>query len=149
MRKRVRLLACNRIKNRTNRCGWIVKVDEMCSLFVSAPSEEMFLFLLLQRGMPLVKKGGLNFTMGPRVMIKCSRHLSKPFESKASLSEKALWLCTLYFIYQGITPNDVQVVELHDCFSVNELLTYEGLGLCAEGKSVLACTCCRKNLCLT
>ena len=42
----------------------------------------------------------------------------------------------MYFIYQGITPNDVQVVELHDCFSVNELLTYEGLGLCAEGKSV-------------
>lgn len=34
----------------------------------------------------------------------------------------------------GITPNDVQVVELHDCFSVNELLTYEGLGLCAEGQ---------------
>ena len=43
----------------------------------------------------------------------------------------------MYFIYQGVTPNDVQVVELHDCFSVNELLTYEGLGLCAEGKSVL------------
>ncbi|KAJ7394650.1 sterol carrier protein 2 [Desmophyllum pertusum] len=34
----------------------------------------------------------------------------------------------------GMSPNDVQVVELHDCFSTNELLTYEGLGLCAEGK---------------
>ena len=33
-----------------------------------------------------------------------------------------------------MSPNDVQVVELHDCFSTNELLTYEGLGLCAEGK---------------
>ena len=32
-----------------------------------------------------------------------------------------------------MTPNDVQVVELHDCFSTNELLTYEALGLCAEG----------------
>ena len=82
------------------------------------------------------KKSRLDFTMEPRGIIKCSRHLPKPFESKASLSEKALSLCTLYFIYQGITPNDVQVVELHDCFSVNELLTYEGLGLCAEGKSV-------------
>ena len=27
----------------------------------------------------------------------------------------------------------VDVAELHDCFSVNEVLTYEGLGLCEEG----------------
>jgi len=34
----------------------------------------------------------------------------------------------------GIGPQDVQVIELHDCFSSNELITYEGLGLCAEGE---------------
>jgi sterol carrier protein 2 len=33
----------------------------------------------------------------------------------------------------GIGPEDIQVVELHDCFTANELLTYEALGLCAEG----------------
>ncbi|WP_242112192.1 lipid-transfer protein [Luteimonas aquatica] len=33
----------------------------------------------------------------------------------------------------GIGPEDVDVVELHDCFTANELLTYEALGLCAEG----------------
>ncbi|AYC32746.1 lipid-transfer protein [Pseudomonas cavernae] len=33
----------------------------------------------------------------------------------------------------GIGPQDIQVVELHDCFAQNELLTYEALGLCAEG----------------
>jgi acetyl-CoA acetyltransferase len=33
----------------------------------------------------------------------------------------------------GIGPQDIKVVELHDCFAQNELLTYEGLGLCAEG----------------
>ena len=33
----------------------------------------------------------------------------------------------------GVTPQDVQVVELHDCFSANELVTYEALGLCPEG----------------
>ena len=33
----------------------------------------------------------------------------------------------------GIGPEDVQVCELHDCFSANELLTYESLGLTAEG----------------
>ena len=30
-------------------------------------------------------------------------------------------------------PKDVQVVELHDCFTTNELLTYEALGLTPEG----------------
>lgn len=34
----------------------------------------------------------------------------------------------------GIGPEDVQVIELHDCFSTNELITYESLGLCAEGE---------------
>jgi len=33
----------------------------------------------------------------------------------------------------GLGPEDVQVIELHDCFSTNELITYEGLGLCPEG----------------
>ena len=39
-------------------------------------------------------------------------------------------------VYQesGLGPENVQVVELHDCFSSNELVTYEGLGLCAPGK---------------
>lgn len=35
----------------------------------------------------------------------------------------------------GLGPEDAQVIELHDCFSANELITYEGLGLCAEGKA--------------
>lgn len=33
----------------------------------------------------------------------------------------------------GIGVEDIDVVELHDCFAHNELITYEGLGLCAEG----------------
>ena len=34
----------------------------------------------------------------------------------------------------GAGPEDAQVIELHDCFSTNELITYEGLGLCKEGE---------------
>jgi sterol carrier protein 2 len=34
----------------------------------------------------------------------------------------------------GLGPEDVDVIELHDCFSANELVTYEGLGLCEPGK---------------
>jgi acetyl-CoA acetyltransferase len=33
----------------------------------------------------------------------------------------------------GIGPDDVDVVELHDCFAQNELIAYEALGLCPEG----------------
>lgn len=33
----------------------------------------------------------------------------------------------------GIGPEDLDVVELHDCFTANELITYEALGLTPEG----------------
>ncbi|RSM52044.1 lipid-transfer protein [Amycolatopsis sp. WAC 01375] len=35
----------------------------------------------------------------------------------------------------GLGAEDFQVIELHDCFSANELLLYEALGLCAEGEA--------------
>ena len=33
----------------------------------------------------------------------------------------------------GLGADDADVVELHDCFVTNEVITYEGLGLCEEG----------------
>lgn len=35
----------------------------------------------------------------------------------------------------GLGPESLQVVELHDCFTPNEVITYEALGLCDEGES--------------
>jgi acetyl-CoA C-acetyltransferase len=35
----------------------------------------------------------------------------------------------------GIGPDDVDVAELHDCFTVAELLAYEDLGFCEPGES--------------
>lgn len=35
----------------------------------------------------------------------------------------------------GISPRDVQVVELHDCFSANEMIVLDALGLCDPGKA--------------
>ncbi|MBX5482616.1 MAG: lipid-transfer protein [Myxococcaceae bacterium] len=35
----------------------------------------------------------------------------------------------------GVGPEDVDVIELHDCFTTNELLTYEALQLCKEGEA--------------
>jgi acetyl-CoA acyltransferase len=35
----------------------------------------------------------------------------------------------------GLGPEDFGVIELHDCFSANELLLYEALGLCEAGEA--------------
>ncbi|PIC70626.1 lipid-transfer protein [Sporosarcina sp. P16b] len=45
--------------------------------------------------------------------------------------------CAAQQVYEkaGIGPEDVDVVELHDCFTPNEVVTYEGLGLCGEGEA--------------
>jgi acetyl-CoA acetyltransferase len=40
----------------------------------------------------------------------------------------------MVFSDAGLSIDDVDVVELHDCFSINELLTYEAMGMCAEGE---------------
>jgi acetyl-CoA acetyltransferase len=34
-----------------------------------------------------------------------------------------------------VGPDDVDVIELHDCFSANEMITYEALGLAEEGEA--------------
>ena len=39
------------------------------------------------------------------------------------------------YAQSGFKPSDVNVVELHDCFSANELCTYEALSLCPLGKA--------------
>jgi acetyl-CoA acetyltransferase len=35
----------------------------------------------------------------------------------------------------GLGPDDIDLVELHDCFATAEIVHYENLGLCAEGEA--------------
>ena len=35
----------------------------------------------------------------------------------------------------GIGPDDIDLIELHDCFATAEILHYENLGLCADGEA--------------
>ena len=35
----------------------------------------------------------------------------------------------------GVGPQDIDLVELHDCFATAEILHYENLGLCADGEA--------------
>lgn len=34
----------------------------------------------------------------------------------------------------GLTPKDIQLAEVHDCFTIAEILAYEDLGFCEKGK---------------
>jgi len=34
----------------------------------------------------------------------------------------------------GICPDDIDLAELHDCFTITELLTYEDMGFCKKGE---------------
>jgi len=60
------------------------------------------------------------------------------FESKSSIaligSEMSRLAAQRVYEETGLGPEDVDVIELHDCFSTNELITYEALGLCPEGQ---------------
>lgn len=63
--------------------------------------------------------------------------MNSTFEDKSAISlvgaDMTRKAAEKVYAQAGITADDVDVIELHDCFSTNELLTYEALGLCAEG----------------
>ena len=39
------------------------------------------------------------------------------------------------FAEAKVSPNDISVVELHDCFTTNQMCALEGLGLAEEGEA--------------
>ncbi|WP_329070030.1 lipid-transfer protein [Amycolatopsis sp. NBC_01480] len=56
-------------------------------------------------------------------------------ESMAALVGYEMTKAAAAQVYEdaGVDPGDLRVVELHDCFTANELLSYEALGLTPEG----------------
>ncbi len=41
----------------------------------------------------------------------------------------------LAYEMSGVSPQDINLVELHDCFATAEILHYENLGLCKDGEA--------------
>lgn len=64
--------------------------------------------------------------------------LRSTFEDKSAISlvgaDMSRTAAEQVYAQSGLTATDVDVIELHDCFSTNELITYEALGLCAVGE---------------
>jgi sterol carrier protein 2 len=64
--------------------------------------------------------------------------LSSTFEAKSAIAvvgaDMSRTAAERAFAEAQTDASEVDVVELHDCFSANELITYEALGLAAEGE---------------
>jgi len=86
-----------------------------------------------------VRKHGLEGKAIEIAGMAMTTDLPSSFEEKSSIklvgfdmSRKA---AQRVYEQSGVGPEQLDVVELHDCFSCNELITYEALGLCPEGKA--------------
>jgi acetyl-CoA acetyltransferase len=85
-----------------------------------------------------VKKHGLQNKAVEIIGQAMTTDFASTFDTKSAIklvgSDMTKKAAQKVYEQAGIGPEDVDVVELHDCFSCNEMVTYEALGLCPEGK---------------
>ena len=83
-----------------------------------------------------VKRLGL---MDRAVKIRTSVMSSNPYESRQMAMPDFTVATRLAakWAYEsaGVGPEDLNLVELHDCFATAEIVHYENLGLCADGEA--------------
>ena len=73
------------------------------------------------------------------VRVKASALASDPYTDR-DLVMPDVNACTRLAAEQayemaGVGPEDINLVELHDCFATAEMLHYENLGLCKDGEA--------------
>ncbi len=85
-----------------------------------------------------VRKHGLEARAVEILGMAMTTDFPSSFEEKSDIklvgSEMTHSAAEKVYRQSGFGPENVDVVELHDCFSCNELISYEALGLCPEGK---------------
>ncbi len=77
--------------------------------------------------------------MGRAVRVKASALTSDPWQER-DLVMPDVNTCTrraakTAYEMAGVGPEDIDLVELHDCFATAEILHYENLGLCGDGEA--------------
>ena len=86
-----------------------------------------------------VEKHGLHDRAIEILGMAMTTDFTSSFEEKSDIKlvgyDMARTAAEKVFEQSGLGPENVDVVELHDCFSANEMITYEALGLCPEGKA--------------
>jgi acetyl-CoA acetyltransferase len=77
--------------------------------------------------------------MGRAVKIRASALASDPYttHNMAMMDFNAVTRLAAKTAYEmaGLGPDDVDLIELHDCFATAELVHYENLGLCKDGEA--------------
>ncbi|MFX1449687.1 MAG: thiolase domain-containing protein [Promethearchaeota archaeon] len=63
-----------------------------------------------------------------------SDHLALYQRESLTKIEGAVRASKMAFNMAKITPNDVNVAEVHDCFTIAEILAYEDVGFCKKGE---------------
>jgi acetyl-CoA acetyltransferase len=73
---------------------------------------------------------------GPAVGVEAAVLGSGGYESPQDLArwETDFRVCALAYEEAGLGPEDLDVVECHDAFTISEILHYEALGLCPPGQ---------------
>jgi acetyl-CoA acetyltransferase len=100
-----------------------VEVDGACAVLVSALDRARDL-----RHPPAVVASG-GYRAGPRPGLDIGDHLLWEDYTRNYTSH----LRDELFAAAGVTPADVQVAEIYDCFTSTVLMGLEGLGLCERG----------------
>ncbi len=77
--------------------------------------------------------------MGRAVKVRASVMTSDPWQER-DLVMPDVNTCTrkaaaTAYEMAGLGPDDIDLVELHDCFATAEILHYENLGLCGDGEA--------------
>jgi acetyl-CoA acetyltransferase len=102
-----------------------VEVDGACALVVTS--------LERARDLPhppaVIASGG--YRAGPRAGLDIGDHLRWEDYTR----NYTTWLAPDLFGRAGVTPADVDLAEIYDCFSSTVLMGLEGLGLCDRGES--------------
>jgi sterol carrier protein 2 len=87
----------------------------------------------------VVKRHGLEAQAVEIAGMAMTTDFESTFSEKSSIkligSDMTKAAAQSVYEQSGLGPEDVDVIELHDCFSANELVTYEALGLCGEGQA--------------
>ncbi len=73
------------------------------------------------------------------IRVKASVLTSDPYTEKGTampdLSQCTRLAAKNAYEMAGVGPDDIDLIELHDCFATAEILHYENLGLCADGEA--------------
>src|SRR5438093_114471 len=97
---------------------------------------------VLALGFEKMQKGSLGATFTDRInpmdqhvnaMVQLRGFEPHPPAAQLFGSEMTGLAANRVYEQTGLGPDDVDVIELHDCFSANEMITYEALGLAKEG----------------